>query len=517
MKDEYTTLTNWIIVMPDSTHHIKEIKDSQLFFESKIENLNNRFFIFTQDGDEVQVFDAKIFISTHNETMSEVANFIISAINTIDIHCHPLECPTIQEANQRLHSNSNGFLSILGATYGDINPSRRISRQHHEYIIARDKWKHLRKYVAVFLPNQSSQFFQDLLQRTQEMMNAKWKTPEQIKEDFDRLYRFIQEIIQDGAALEWNNLVQTYKDPNELFVVVQQTCLKWIKGMPHQVHYEVKVTGQLSNYIPDSILGRIHIDIFEALESILKKVYLKRNQVNLLCLVHGSEGSTYNELIEALVSDDELLKGRAIGRAKMVIPENCTLTLFTDAFKSLLGFQSEENDPSVLAAKAYMILREQSVNFLINGIDRYIGGTSQFHRDFWQPFINQLFELHESSPLPPKNKLIGILISNTELTEDPDNITYSRDMFSRIDDYTKILLLPRVDDIREEQILEWIEDNQDDLPITDDRLIDQIIFHALHRIISSSNEIYIDPIPQHVFERLRLATTWQENLNSYDN
>ena len=407
---------------------------------------------------------------------------------------------TVQKCRERVHQ-SGGFILLMGYWYGSIPPGKDKSITHLEFEWALEKWKgDPYPKLAVLKPKPGKKADNELKTLADPLLP---KVQEERELHALRLAKFQAQV--DDKHTEWRT-IRTFEDIHDLREDALVIVNNW-RGYTPLAAAQKKV--DVVNTEPESLLsedqlGRLGRGVqHEAIKRILSGLAAHPDVPAVAILVNGNKNGGQRAFVTYV--QGSLLKNyhqkRKIGRLP---PSSNTVQALVTWVASTLGLVSVSgiDTPQSLAERVVEELKHQQLYFVIDRLTAdYAGGFPAFQQSFWEPFWTQLKDLRGQQQIA--NRLVVIVTD------------YSGDANHWVDaavepkpgvplDYSKLLIAPRLGDISESDLYEWLHELE---------ALDSPSGHRkylVQRALRDEESDEIDGTPLHVFERLKGERLWPQ-------
>jgi Domain of unknown function (DUF4062) len=407
--------------------------------------------------------------------------------------------PTVQKCRAKV-LQANGFILLLGHWYGSIPPGKDKSITHLEF-----EWAQRRrreegfKNIAVLRPARDTKIFQELLRRAQTVIPS--EEPERTQHAA-RLSEFHESV--DDRRTEWR-IVTEFKSEQDLREHALVIGRDW-RGYTLMAAAQRQFQPEIATYDPrvtEAALGRLgRKPQIEAVETVMAGVAGYPDVPGVAMIIFGDEDGGHRALLANLLSTAlaSYHPKRPIG--KLPVGQTSIPALVAWVARTLgLPNASGVETPEQLAEHVADELRHQPLYFIIDRISALAGGVVAFHQKFWKPLWNRLRELRAGLNLV--HRLVVVVTDYTGDEAGWQNATLAHDQDEDAAGYSKLLLLPRLAQIRRVDMLKWL----DEMKVPDD---------ALGRRAKLADRMLTDDRGQpealaaHVLDRLRSEPLWPE-------
>ena len=242
------------------------------------------------------------------------------------------------------------------------------------------------------------------------------------------------------------------------------------------------------------------LDVFD---KILNRVALHATVPATALLVHGNEDSGQRVFLRQLLTKKKLRRGRPvqIGRPQLEQYDLKALTQWVGESIGVLSDGKECGSPEELAELIHDELQHQQLGFILDQVYRLSGGLATWYEKFWQPLYTRLYELRKQKPLQSQHRLIAIVVDYDDQSAFANNMISEFSGTANVEDYSRIWLLPGLDDISVGDLADWF----DELGVDDDATGRRT---ALAALALKNAKGKIDGTPLRVFERLMNSSLW---------
>jgi hypothetical protein len=407
---------------------------------------------------------------------------------------------TIQKCHDKLHS-VNGYIGIFAYWYGSIPPGFNKSITHMEFHWAMQRWgKSTYPPIAVFMPNAGSKAETDLRKRARLLLAQE---PKRHQDHAVLLNAFHNEVLN---PVPWRT-VRYFDDQDMLRDYAIIAVSTWRGGTPLNAATGAVTLSRTSvrgRWITDDdmmLLGRGRQ--IETVTQVCSHIAAHADVPAVGMIVSGDEDAGQRLFLRQLRSLRQFHRGRPpkVGRP---LAEPYSLQALIQWIGVSLGVvpPGEGVDtPERLAELVGAELYKQQLCFILDHVNRMVGGIVAFHDTFWQPFYQRLKELR--LPRVQGYPLIAVVVDYTGQTKSWPTHIYERQSRRSSLSSAKLLLLPKLTDFDANDVLVWLDElDVPDIPAGNrQRLVD---------IALTKPSGQRDGTPDRVFERLRREVLWSE-------
>ena len=453
----------------------------------------------------------RVFLSSTIGDLEDYRRQVQDALQGADMACFLSEdwvnsyhC-TEQVCQEQL-KKANGYIGIFAYLYGSVPKGRNQSYTHLEFIWAQEKWKEVKSPpIAVLMPKSQSDAEDDLKKKAASLIPAG-----EGEKHAELLKNFHAEVTQAGRTVTY------FKDQQQLREWVIILSMGWSKREPMAVAkgtLDVIEKNVSAIQVADEqwgLLGRQRH--FEVFEKALSRAGFYPDVPAMVMVAHGDEEDAGQRVFtQQLLTRKHLNRGRparaAYGRPPSEQYDVRALMQWVGESLGVLSKGTEAGSVEELAGLIFNELQNQQVCFVLDQVHRLIGGLSTFYENFWQPLYLQLAALRkqfrQQKPQENLERLIAVVVDYVDQSGLPDTIARDAGKAASADDYSRLLRLPVLNDISDEDLMDWFEELE--IPDSADGRRARLV-----RIARSSASGGEDGTPLRVFERLRKEPLWPE-------
>lgn len=297
----------------------------------------------------------------------------------------------LEACQQKLEQESSHFVGIFAYRYGWIPPGLTVSITQKEF-----EWAHeFPKPMAVFVPNHTTSFAQELRQRASN----------QSAEEKQAQEKFLKLVSATGTY-------QPFDDITDLSMRIVRKVMIWQQGgslraIARDSDSAAAATVRASDNDLVSLVGKKQAREFEdTLDAALAAAGAPR----IAFLIHGKPGYGHEKLLDRLALEFE--------QRSTTDPRSVTVTIDAlwrhNSVASLVGMLAEQlqpgSQPATVAELAHVLatcLQQGDVLLRLNDVQRIDGGLAGFQQHFWLPLAQAL-------PASQENQLVLLLEHENE-------------------------------------------------------------------------------------------------------
>ena len=443
-----------------------------------------------------------LLVSATHDDLQEYLDTLYSGMANTHILVKGLGQPAENLATRLQHiDDTDGFIGIYGFWYGHFDNHYDKSAIHIEFERAWERWRDADpRRMVIFKPHVSGPDFKTLKAIADDLAQSSFHG--EAAEYTRRMGEFLRQIEQIASTHQ--GLVITFTNRDNLSKGVYSVFLSWVCPLAEAHIWGASAEGEDSAAVSQAVLGELRHRQFDAIEDTRKSAINKQLPAWVM-VAHGNEDAGLDEFYAGVLGSRSLWKGRSPGNASgtLLFPES-TIQNLIDWFKNAFKIPADEiSSPEALADALYEQLEDQPLNFVLSDISNLSGGVKRFLEDFWQKLYTRLQVCCEKYPVYP---LIGLILQHSDdLAQVEEDMLLDFDQIQSPADGTKLLRLPVLGDLTADDIRPWLATCEDlpyeVAPKNRNTLIEKVLHDA------KSGEV--DPIPTHVFDRLRQHTTWK--------
>jgi Domain of unknown function (DUF4062)/inactive STAND len=408
---------------------------------------------------------------------------------------------TVETCKERV-LKANGFFLLLGYWYGSIPPRRKRSITHLEFEWAKKRWKHIKfPPVAVMVPKVPSEAEQKLKHAAGIILKDKLEK----KEIDEARHVILLERFHATVKDSWRTCI-TFEDKHDLRENVIVKCLEW-KGQTPLAAAKGKIVTEAiepaDSQVNDEQLGQLgRKPQFDFVESVLAVVADDAEVPAVAMSVYGDEDAGQRVFLSRLIKTT--LKSHyprsRLNRLPLTHNDPAVLTSWV---AGQLGVSRgiDTQGPEQLAERVAAELKRQPLYFVLDRIADLAGGVRAFRDAFWAPFYEKLRALRADRQFD--NRLIAIVVGYSGDQTEWQSATCEWDAEESQIDYSRLLLIPKLGPFKRIDVLKWLEEMKvPDKPTGRRKML-------VDRALKNDHGVE-DPVPVHVFGRLRGETLWPE-------
>lgn len=394
---------------------------------------------------------------------------------------------------------ARGYIGIFAYWYGYVPEGYERSITHMEFTWAMEKWEtHYDPPIAILMPESASKAEEALKKKAAALIPS---DPDKQRAHDQLLLSFRKLVTETGRTVRW------FRSKKELREWVIEIGVRWKVGGPLDAArgtIEVIENNLATRRVTDEEWGRLgraqQIDTFE---KILNRAQLYSQVPAVAILVHGNEDAGQTVFLKQLLANKKLRSGRppGFGRPQVVQYGIKVLMQWVGESLGVITPGMETESPAELADLIFEELKDQQLCFVLKQVQGLSGGVEAFYNEFWQPLYARLKERCESNSIG--HRLIAVVLDYTDQTDLPDTIAVDWKTTITAEDYKFLLKLPILNEITEDDLMDWF--TALDIPenIMGDRL-------ALVNFARNAATGGVDGTPLRVFDRLSQVALWPE-------
>jgi Domain of unknown function (DUF4062)/inactive STAND len=402
---------------------------------------------------------------------------------------------TVAKCEERVQ-RANAFVLLMGYWYGSIPRGKDRSITHIEFDEAFRRWqKNKFPPMAVMTPVPGSAAEKKLRKAAGKIL----------KEQTIDIAWHEQALSKFHAAVtgSWRT-VTSYKDKADLREFVIARCWEWKGRTPlavarGEIAHEIPQTAVLQ--VSDEQLGRLgRKPQVDAVTAVLAQVTDYATVPAVAMIVSGDDDAGHRAFLSRLINT--VFKNYYPKSRLNRLPVECgNPGVLTSWIAQSLGIRDSIQTPEELAERVAQELKRQSMYFVLDRVADLVGGAMAFCDSFWLPFYRELQDLRTEQQF--SHRLVAVVTDYCGDQSSWEAASCIPDPKLGPPDYSKLLLIPKLDRFKRSDILEWL----DELEIPDEPAgrRSQLANRAMHN--SKGQD---DPVPIRVFERLRGELLWPE-------
>jgi hypothetical protein len=262
-------------------------------------------------------------------------------------------------------------------------------------------------------------------------------------------------------------------------------------------------TGRSATEAELGALGRVRN--IEAIREVLDLIQERKRGQSICLVLSSDEDAGQKQFLDFLVRHKILRRGgRAPARGR---PPNdrfertAVLRWLAEACGTVASAAGLDT-PEALAELLHSALKERDLVVVLEQINRFPGGTPEFHSTVWQPLFAALQRLR-AGPGGAKRHLVLILGNYGSIQANADFLRSWRDFDTAYPD-TRLFSLPALAPIERKDVRRWLEEM--DVPDEPAGRHDELVAIALTNPVTHE----ADGTPSRVFARLREELLWPE-------
>ncbi len=243
---------------------------------------------------------------------------------------------------------------------------------------------------------------------------------------------------------------------------------------------------------------------FDAVRDVVTDLALQPTVPSCALLVSGHEDAGHRFFLRQLLQTPTLLRGRptSLGRP---LHDQYDVSVLIPWVAQRLGLT--EPGPVLtlqdLAERVAAELMRQPLGLVLDQIHRLAGGVFAFQQHFWLPLFAHLQE--SRARFPKSHRLVAIVTDYIGDLDQGADVPWQRTPTDAPLDYRKLILLPRLTDLSDRDVVQWLLEVRGMTEDGSGRL-GEIARNVLHNAKGEP-----DPTPVRVFERLKDESLWLEN------
>ncbi len=407
---------------------------------------------------------------------------------------------TVQKCRERV-LQSGGFILMLGYWYGSIPPGKDKSITHLEFEWAMDRWNGDPFPKMAVLKPKPGKKADDVLKALADPLLPKVQDERELHTV--RLAKFHAQV--DDKHTEWRT-IRTFEDVHELREYALVIGKDW-RGYTPLAAAQKKVdmpTAEGESLLREDQLGRLGRGVqYEAIKKIFSGLAAYPDVPAVAILVNGDKDKGLSAFL-AYMQASLLKKHYPKQRINRLPPGSSSLQALVALVARTLGLENASgvDTPQALAELVVRELKHQQLYFVIDRLGaNYSGGLPAFQQFFWEPFWARLKVLRGQQQIA--NRLLAIV---TDYSGDANNWTdVAMDAKPGVPlDFSKLIVAPRLGDISESDLYEWLEELE--VPDIPRNRRQELVKLAL----TDEKSKEFDGTPLHVFERLKGERLWPE-------
>jgi hypothetical protein len=400
----------------------------------------------------------------------------------------------VQLCRERLRQAS-GYYGIFAYWYGSVPPNEQRSITCLEFDWAQQRWKgDSSPRIAVFLPEPGSSADTELRRRTNELMRRSFQDAAERKHHQKLQQEFVHQVSGSWRKI---NYFGNSAELREQAIVVAE---RW-RGVFARVR--AAPAGRSATEAELGALGRT--PNLEAAREVLDLVRESECGLSICLVLSSDEDAGQKQFLDFLVQHKMLRRGGrppARGRPPSDRFERVAVLRWLAEACGAVASAATPNTPEALAELLHAALKERALVVVLEQINRFPGGTPEFHSEVWQPVFAALQRLR-AGPGGAKGHLVLVLGNYGSIQANADYLRSWREFDASSPD-GRLLSLPALAPIERKDVRRWLEEM--DVPGEAAGRHDELVAIAMTNPVTGE----ADGTPSRVFARLREELLWPE-------
>jgi hypothetical protein len=400
----------------------------------------------------------------------------------------------VQLCRQKLQQAS-GYYGIFAYWYGSIPPDEQRSITCLEFAWARQRWTgDPAPRIAIFQPELGSPADVELRKCSDQLLRQSF--PDAAKREVHK--KLQQEFIQEVGG-SWRK-INYFRDQTWLREQAIVVAERWRGTL-------LRSETAIGRYPTDAELGALgRTANLDSVRKVLDQVLDSKRGQNVCLLISSDEDAGQKQFLDFLAQQKMLRRGGrppARGRPPndrfersvtlQWLAQVCGVFPGADAFDTTEAF----------AAPLHVALKERDLIVILEQVNRFAGGVSEFRDLIWRPLFAALQRLR-AGPGGAERHLVLILGHYGSTQEIADFLRPWKDFDAESPD-DRLLSLPRLTSVERKDVRRWLEEM--DVPDEPAGRHDELGAIALTNPVTGQ----VDGTASRVFARLREELLWPQD------